>query len=158
MRRDRIDPLLLEPVELASGGPVELRVADEQRDLLFGRCSQIEALREPPGELYWRCVLTGGLQDQRREQEPLGVDELRVFGRGDRVRRGDLLDPVDQREAQDLRRINQRRIGAAATHRFRELRERAFEHARRLEKAPRAHVTLFEHREQLWRGFVVPTQ
>ena len=73
--------LLLEPVDLPGRGAEEVRVADEQRDLLLGRRAEIEAVGDAAGELDGRRVLAHGVEDQRREQEPLRVLELGVLAR-----------------------------------------------------------------------------
>ena len=90
-----------------------------------------------------------GVEDERGEQQPLRMLQLRVLGGRDRIGRDELTDAVDEREAQDLRRVEQERVAPTAVDRLRELRQRALEHARRLEEAPRPDVAALEHREQL---------
>ena len=49
-----------------------------------------------------RRILADGVEDQRREQQPLGVLELGVLRGRRRIGGDDLPDPLDEGEAQDL--------------------------------------------------------
>ena len=130
--------LLDEAVDLGRRGAHQIGVADQQRDLLLGGGAEVEAVRDAAGELDRRRVLSGGLEDQRGEQEPLGVVELRMDVLGVGVGGPHVAHRVHHPELVDLRRIGEERVGAPPTHRGRELRQRPFEHAGRLQEPPGA--------------------
>ena len=70
----------------------------------------------------------------------------------------ELLDPVDEREAQHLRRVEQERVAAATVDGLRQLGEGAFEHTGRLEEPPGPGVPVDQDREQLLGRVGAPAQ
>ena len=120
VRRDRIDPRLLESVEprAARSGRAPCR-RRATRIPWSSAAPQIQALREPPGEAGG----TGGVSSPAVSRISAASKATRRWARlrgsvAARVCRGDLLDPVDKREAKPAP-DQPKRIGAAATHRFR---------------------------------------
>ena len=87
-----------------------------------------------------------------------GVLELRVLGCGHRVGRRDPPDAFDEREAQDLSRIEQEGVASSAVDRGGELGQCAFEDAGRLEEPQGQYVALGERAEQELGGVAVPPQ
>ena len=158
MDRDRIDTRFLERVGLACGGAIQARVADQQRKLLLRRRAEVESLCDPTCQRHGRRVLARRVEDERGEEKPFRMLQLRVLDLGEWVGRDDLADPVDEGEPQHLRRIDQERVGPAAVDRLRELGKRPFEHSRRLEEPPGSYVASLEHGEELLGRVVVPAQ
>ncbi len=93
---EREHPLLVEAVDPLGGGAQQARVAHQQRDLLLGGGPQVEAAREPPCEVDGRRVLAGGVENERREQQPLGMLESCVLGCRAFVGRDQIADRVDE--------------------------------------------------------------
>ena len=80
----------------------------------------------------------------------------RVLRRGALVGGDQIANGVDEREPQHVRRIDEERIVAAATDGFGQLREGAFQHARRLEEPPRPGIARPQHLEQPAGRLAVP--
>ena len=76
---EREHPLFVEAVDPLGGGAQQARVAHQQRDLLLGGCSQVEPTSETAGEVDGLGVLAGRVENERREEEPLGVLQSRAY-------------------------------------------------------------------------------
>ena len=74
---EREHALLVEAVDPLGGGAEQARVAHEQRDLLLGGRPQVEPPRQAAGEVDRLGILAGGVENERREEEPLGMLQTR---------------------------------------------------------------------------------
>ena len=157
--RELHDRLLLERVDAHRHSEHEARLLEEERHLLLGRRAEVEALDEAAGELDRRLVLPRRLEDERGEQQPVGVREGSVLLPGPGVVARELPDPVDEREAQDLAGIELERVAAATVAIVAASSgSDALQEAGGLEEPPRPHVAGGEHREQALRRGVVPSE
>ena len=106
VRGEREHPLLVEAVDPLGGGAQQARVAHQQRDLLLGGGPEVEPSCQPAGEVDGLGVLAGRVENERREQQPLGMLQSRVFG----LRRA-------RRSRRDRGSCRRARIAARATGR-----------------------------------------
>ena len=148
MARELEHRLLVETFESLRRGAQQRVVDDEVGQLLLGDGSEPESVGEPARQRAGVAAFTRGGEHERGERRLLRVAQPLERGRRARVVGDQLAQPLDELEAQHVRRVEEERIGAAFADCLRELGQRPFEHLGCLEEPPRADAALAEQREE----------
>ena len=115
------DRRLVEGVEATGGGPQQVAVGDEHRDLLLGRGAQVQPAHDPAGDGH----LVGPLP-QRLDQEPGQEQPLRMVREpgevGGESGPGGLSEPFHQRQVVGGRRVHLEGVGLTGPQRRRPAR------------------------------------
>ena len=134
--------------------------AHEEGDVLLGRRAQAEAADQAPGRRDGTIglLVAGGVDDQRREQRPVGVFEDCPGLAGLGVALPKILQVLEHLPPHRLCRVELEGIDAPAAQRLGQFGEGPVQHPRELEEPPRADRAPIQYREKLRGRRPIPAQ
>ena len=154
------DRRLVEGVEATGGGPQQVAVGDEHRDLLLGRGAQVQPSHDPAGDGHLVGPIPQRLDQEPGQQQPLRMVEPGEVGGevGGESGPGGLSEPFHQGQVMGGRRVHLEGVGLAGPQRVGQLGQHVLEHAGGVEEAPRAGVAVAEDGEEGGRRPGLPAQ